>query len=476
MSYRDLRDWLEKVEALGELAHIDGADWNLEIGAITEMAGRGLTSSALLFDKIKDYPTGYRILVGMIESLKRASLTTNLPVNMTRDEFIAAWKQRINTPSLIPPEKVSDGPVMENVFTGKEINLLTFPVPKYNDLDGGRYIGTGHVVITRDPDEGWINMGVYRVMVQDHDKLTVYMSPGKHGRIQRQKAFEKGQPLKVVISFGHDPLLFLLATRYIPWGVQELDYAGGVKGRPIEVIDGEFTGLPIPAQSEIAVEGEIMPYEMVGEGPFGEWTGYYASGERKEPLMRVKTLMHRNDPIITASPVFRPLPGANGCLELIRAAFIWDSLEKAGVPDVRGVGCYQVRFFTAISIKQRYPGHAKQAALIASQCQAGAYLGRYVVVVDDDIDVSDINDVLWAMCTRVDPEKSIDILRRCWSGPLDPIIPKAEKGFNSRAIIDACRPFEWLSAFPPVSGASKELKEKILTKYGPLLRNHKLPE
>jgi 4-hydroxy-3-polyprenylbenzoate decarboxylase len=80
------------------------------------------------------------------------------------------------------------------------------------------------------------------------------------------------------------------------------------------------------------------------------------------------------------------------------------------------------------------------------------------------------------MCTRVDPEKSIDILRRCWSGPLDPIVPKAEKGFNSRAIIDACRPFEWLSAFPPVSGASKELKEKILTKYGPLLRNHKLPE
>ncbi len=195
-------------------------------------------------------------------------------------------------------------------------------------------------------------------------------------------------------------MLFLLALATFRGASTELDYAGGVKGRPIEVIDGEFTGLPIPAYSEIAVEGEIMPDEMIAEGPFGEWTGYYASGER-EPLMRVKTLMHRNNPILTASPVFRPLPGANGCLELIRAAFIWDSLEKAGVPDIRGVGCYQVRFFTALSIKQRYPGHAKQAAMIASQCQAGAYLGRYVVVVDDDIDVSDVNDVLWAMCTRV---------------------------------------------------------------------------
>jgi 4-hydroxy-3-polyprenylbenzoate decarboxylase len=180
--------------------------------------------------------------------------------------------------------------------------------------------------------------------------------------------------------------------------------------------------------------------------------------------------MHRNDPIITGAPPFRPQAGADNCPSLLRAAFIWDSMEKAGVPDVTGVACHQNRFFTAVSIKQRYPGHAKQAAIIASQCQTGAYLGRYSIVVDDDVDVADINDVLWAICTRVDPEKSIDIIRRCWSGPLDPIIPRAEKGFSSRAIIDACRPFEWMKDFPPVSGASKELKEKVLEKYGSALK------
>ncbi|MFQ5904515.1 MAG: UbiD family decarboxylase [Candidatus Binatia bacterium] len=471
MGYEDLRGWVQQVDEMGQLLRIDGADWNLEIGALAEVAGRGPKAPAILFDQIKDYPSGYRILVGMVESLKRAALTTNLPTEINRNEFIAAWKERLNNPTLIPPRYVDDGPILENVFTGKEIDILKLPVPKWHERDGGRYVGTAHVVITQDPDEGWINLGVYRVMVHERDRLALYISPGKHGRIHRQKSFDQGKPLKVVISFGQDPLLFLMAARAIPWGSQELDFAGGIKGKPIEVIRGEFTGLPIPAESEVAIEGEVMPEELQEEGPFGEWTGYYASGERKEPVLRVKSLMHRRDPIITGFPPLRPLPGADGCTSLIRAAFIWDSLDKAGVPDVRGVACYQNRFFTVVSIKQRYPGHARQAALVAGQCQTGAYLGRYVVVVDEDIDVADINDVLWTICTRTDPEKSIEIIRRCWSGPLDPIIPKGEKGLSSRAIIDACRPFEWSADFPPVSGASKELKQKVLEKYARFLKN-----
>jgi 4-hydroxy-3-polyprenylbenzoate decarboxylase len=324
--------------------------------------------------------------------------------------------------------------------------------------------------MTQDPDEGWVNMGVYRTMVHDRDRLAVYISPGKHGRIHRQKAFDQNKPLKVAITFGQDPLLFLLASRQIPWGEQELDYAGGIQGAPVQVIRGEFTGLPIPATAEIAIEGEIMPDESRMEGPFGEWTGYYASGSRQEPVVHVKSLMYRNDPILTGFPPYRPLPGADGCTALVRAAFIWDSMEKAGVPDVKGVACYQNRFLTAVSIKQRYPGHAKQAALMASQNHTGAYLGRFVIVVDDDIDVANIDDVLWALCTRCDPADSIDILRRAWSGPLDPIVPREKKGLNSRAIIDACRPFEWAADFPAVSGASNELKEKVLEKYGKYLK------
>jgi 4-hydroxy-3-polyprenylbenzoate decarboxylase len=141
-------------------------------------------------------------------------------------------------------------------------------------------------------------------------------------------------------------------------------------------------------------------------------------------------------------------------------------MEKAGVPDIRGVACFQGRFFTVVSIKQRYPGHAKQAGMIAAQCGAGAYLGRYIVVVDDDIDPYDINDVMWAMCTRTDPAYDTDFIRRAWSGPLDPVIPKDRKGFSTRAVIDATRPYEWIKDYPLASGAGAEIRQRVAKKYG----------
>jgi UbiD family decarboxylase len=140
-------------------------------------------------------------------------------------------------------------------------------------------------------------------------------------------------------------------------------------------------------------------------------------------------------------------------------------VEKAGVPDVTAVASYFRRFLTVLAIKQRYPGHARQAGLIASQCQGAAYLGRYIVVVDEDIDAYDINDVLWAMCSRADPVDSAEIIRRCWSGPLDPIIPRERKGFSSRMIVDACRPFEWRDKFPPAAHISPERQQAVIAKW-----------
>jgi 4-hydroxy-3-polyprenylbenzoate decarboxylase len=156
----------------------------------------------------------------------------------------------------------------------------------------------------------------------------------------------------------------------------------------------------------------------------------------------------------------------------LRSALIWDELEKAGVPDVQGVWLTVSggsRLVLVVSIKQRYPGHARQAALVASQCHAGAYLGRYVIVVDEDIDPSNNDDVMWAMASRSDPVEDIEIIRRCWSGPLDPIIHPSKKGFNSRAIIDACRPYEWMKDFPKVAESSKEVLDATEKKWGHVL-------
>lgn len=466
MSYRDLREWIQKVDELGELRVVEGADWNLEIGALTVLASKGKEGSpALLFDRIKDYPKGYRLLVGFFESLRRSALTTNLPLDITREGFVSAWRKRLSDPPAIPPKTVSSGPVLENSFEGDAIDLWKFPVPFWHARDGGRYIGTGHVIITRDPEDGWVNMGTYRTQVLDRDRLAIWMSPGKHGRIHRTKYFDAGKPCPVVACFGVDPLLHMIASRQEPFGHSELDSVGGIKNAPVQVIRGDYTGLPIPAHAEIAVEAEFLPDEEAVEGPFSEWTGYYASGEKMQPVVRVKRLYHRNDPIITGNPEYRPTAFADQAYELLRAAYIRDQVEKAGVPDVTAVASYLRRFFTVIAIKQRYPGHARQAGVVASQCHGGAYLGRYVVVVDDDVDVYNIHEVLWAMCTRADPARATEVIRRAWSGPIDPAIPKEEKGFNSRMIIDACRPFEWREDFPPAAEVSPELRERVMRKW-----------
>ncbi len=471
MAYRDLRDWMTQVEEFRELTVVRQAHWDVEIGVITEIV-MNRHGPALLFDHIPGYPAGYRVLANALGGPRRLAFTLGLPTDRTLKDLLPLWQEKKRTLRPIPPAVVTDGPVLENVFRGEDVDLLKFPTPKWHEHDGGRYIGTGSVDITRDPEEGWVNLGCYRVMIHDRSQVGFYISPGKQGRIQREKWFARGGPMPIAMSFGHDPAIFMAGSLEIPWGMSEYDWVGGVQGRPVEVIEGPVTGLPIPATAEIAVEGFVDPTQRLPEGPFREWTGYYASKQRDEPVVKVAALYHRNNPILLGSPPVKPPSELAYYRAFLRAAAIDEELTAAGIPDVTGVWCHEVggsRLFNVVAIRQRYPGHAKQAAVVASQCHAGAYLGRFVVVVDDDIDVMNLEEVLWAVCTRCDPEKDIDILRRCWSGPLDPIIPPGQKGLNSRAIIDATRPFEWRDQFPLVSESSPERRAEVLKKWGHVL-------
>ncbi len=156
-------------------------------------------------------------------------------------------------------------------------------------------------MITRDPEEDWVNAGTYRVMLQGKDAVALYISPGKHGGLHRKKYFDMGKPCPVVMSFGHHPLLFIAGCTDVPVKMSEFAYAGGVLNEPIQLVRGPHTGLPIPAYSEMAIEGELRPGDNLPEGPFGEWPGYYASDTRPEPVVRIKALYYRNNPIFAAS-------------------------------------------------------------------------------------------------------------------------------------------------------------------------------
>ncbi|MBI2358443.1 MAG: UbiD family decarboxylase [Deltaproteobacteria bacterium] len=480
-SYRDLRDWLDQVEKLGELKVVRGAHWDLEMGGIAEVVSREAkgVAPALLFDEIADYPRGHRALFCQLDSVRRLALTLNLALDRPdKLSCVRACRDRLGTMQFIPPRPVERGEILENVIAGDEIDLFRFPVPKHHENDGGRYLGTAHCVITRDPDEGWVNLGTYRCMLFGKNSVGLHMSPGRHGRIMRDKFFDRSEPFKVANAMGVDPALFLTSTMAVPAGVSEYEFAGALKGSPIEVLEGPYTKLPIPAHAEIVIEGECIPGETQDEGPFGEWAGYYANNGLapvREPVVHVKTLLYRNDPILTCAQPARP-PGYNFAFCVFRSAMIWDEIEKAGVPDVRGVWCHEAggsRLFNVISIKQRYPGHSRQAGVIASQCSSGVYIGRYTVVVDDDIDVANLSDVIWAMATRADPERAIEIFRRCRSSSADPAVSPDRKAsgsnpdavFTSKAVIDACWPYEWKDRAYPVVEVGPQLRGQILSKW-----------
>jgi 4-hydroxy-3-polyprenylbenzoate decarboxylase len=307
------------------------------------------------------------------------------------------------------------------------------------------------VNIMRDPDTGAINAGTYRNQVFDKNGIGIRVAPPHHGGIIKEKYMQRGQPCPIVTLVGADPLLFLASCVEGPgFGQCELDWAGGVRGKPIEVIQGEVTGLPIPAHAEIALEGFVTTDEFRKEGPYGEWMGYYQDGYDKDRVVRVHRIYHRNNPIILGCPQGKPPHEDNRFLAYLRSGMIWDQLEKAGVPGVCGVWSPPEggnRLMTVVAIKTQYLGHSKQAGLIASQCAGAVEMNRLTVVVDDHVDITNVQDVVWAIVARCNPERGVEIIKDCKGSRIDMAIAPdgRELKANSRMIIDATTPFEWKS-------------------------------
>jgi UbiD family decarboxylase len=454
--FDDFREFMAKAEEAGEVRRVDGADWNLEIGLITEVEAGLPSPRLLLFDNIKGYPPGYRVATNIFTTDQRVAMAFGLPEELTGTRLVRAIKERLGkgVPQ-IPPVEVKTGPVMENVFTGNEVDIMKFPSPLWRQGDGGRYIGTMAVIITRDPDEGWVNIAPYRVQVHDKNKATIFIIRGHHGDIMRRKYWDRGKSCPVVVSCGHEPLIFGAGEWPLPWGASELEFAGGLKGAPIKVVRGITTDLPIPATAEIVLEGELLPPDAgtVMEGPFGEWTGYYAGGRRPEPIFRVNAVMHRNQPIIQgALALVHPKMWTLG-RHIWRSAFVWAELERQ-IPGVQGVWCVGeggANSIIAASIKQEYPGHAKQTAQLLNSLQATVTHMRYCIVVDEDIDPSNLSELIWAVGTRTNPIESIDIATNTRCSETNPMISpeKRENGdfTHSTAQIIACRPWHWRDKF-----------------------------
>ena len=298
MAFKDLREWIAKLEAEGDLRRIKAkVDWN---GELSEIAKRAINQRepALLFENIKDHENTRctRVFTGGLARRSRVALMLGLPSSTSRQEVIKVVRERLR--GSIKPTSVNTGPVKENIVKGKEINLFEFPVPKWHPLDGGRYINTYCGTVTRDPDTGIINIGLYRGMILDRYRLAAWLVPSQHWGLHYRKYQAMGKPMPVAFVYGWDDVLPLVAGTAIPYMQCEYDVMGSFRQEPVELVKCETSDLEVPASAEIVVEGTVSPdpstYDI--EGPFGEGTGFYG-GAGKRPVIQVECITHRDDPI-----------------------------------------------------------------------------------------------------------------------------------------------------------------------------------
>ena len=476
---QDLREWLARVEQLGELVRVrQPVDRDEEMSAITYLVAKQQPSPTILFERAKGFdhnPIGARLLWNVLgPSLKRVALTLGEPADTPTGELIRRAKDKLKL--RIPPREVArdKAPVYQNTMAGNTIDLNQLPIPRHWPLDGGRYAGTADAVITRDPDSGYLNIGTYRMMLQGKAQVGLYLSPGKDARLHITRAWQQGKPIEVAAAWGIDPLFMLVGSQTFPKNVSEYEFAGGIKGEPIPVVRGTTTDLLIPANAELVIEGIIHPESVKAEGPFGEFPGYYGRPEAGCPLVDVTAVHYRSNPILTnALMADYPSCEQSGFFSIIRSAKIWDDLDKLGVPGIQGVYAHPAAAggfgMTVISLEQRHAGHAAQVLALAAQVPGGAYYTKWIIAVDDDIDPTDMDQVIWAMASRCHPIDDIDILRNTWSTWLDPTQnPPERRPYGSKALINACKDHRYLPVFSKRTAIRKSVYDSLVGRWAAL--------
>jgi phenylphosphate carboxylase beta subunit len=465
MAIESLRDFIQMCEDEGELKRIKAeVDWDLELSHISKLNDE-MRGPALLFENVKDCIGS--VLTGAFVSPKRLAMALGMPTTYSMCDMAKEW-MRMTTKEAIPPIEVNTGPVMENVIEGDKIDLTKFPAPKFFPLDGGRYIGTAALEIEREPETGDINLAMRRMMLLGERTIGVQVAEGKRGEMILEKHRKMGKPVPCAIVIGADPIT-LMAANAPTMAKSEYETAGALRGAPVEIITSDLSGLLIPAQAEIVIEGEIDPNATQIEGPFGEITGYYRQEIYKplpKPFVSVKRVWHRNNPILWAFSSGRPITEANMMLSLVMSANLWKELMNMRIRGIQSV--YMLpqsagRFWAVVSIKNSYAGHANHvnSAVIASTTGFGT---KGVIVVDDDIDADDIDRVLWALTARYDPWTDTQLMEKGRYSFLDFSVPPDREGITSRIFMDATTTFEWKQK-PVQCKLDDEVVEKVKSRW-----------
>lgn len=442
----DLRGFLATLREAGELATVSApVALEQEVGAIC-FENLGRRGPGLLFERPGASP--FSLAVDLLATRRRYALA----LGVKAEELSAEWNRRAREP--LSPVIVEEGACQERVLTGGDIDLTKLPVPVWNKSDGGPFL-TLSCHISRDPVTGVRNVGVYRNQVHDRDTLGILMEPYAHLRLQIAKA--PGKPFPVAIALGGDPVVLMTATAPIPFGIDELGIAGALRGKPLELVKCRTVPLEVPATAEIVIEGEILTNEAREEGPFGEFTGYYGGTRAPRPTIRVKAITHRERPILHGTYEGKPPSGSAMLVAVPREAELMRQIALPGVKQVHMSPGGGGAFHAVVSVEKPYEGFGKHVGLAVLGATAGRSVKR-VIIVDADVDPFDPVAVEWAIATRVQAHRNIDIIKEMPGVILDPSMPNRLPRLTSKMIIDATR-YD-AKEFPAVCLPTREAMEK----------------
>jgi len=415
--FRSLRDWIEFLESKGQLVR-NKVEVDLRDGDVATISRRirETNGPAVIHENVKGYP-GWNIFSDGLTTRERIAWALGLE----EKGLVQKIGDMLMKLKPVKPMEVSTGPCKEVKIEGDDIDLTRFPTPLTGRFDIPPYITAG-VSLIKHPHTGWQNAGIRRFQLKEKDKMgNLIMAMQHEGQIFLEYIKEK-RPMPISIVIGADPIFYLITQMPAPAQVDEMDYWGLFTGEPLQVVKSETNDIMVPATAEIVIEGEIDPEYRELEGPFSEFPGYY-SGYNLCPMVKVKCITMRKDALYQYLYMGAPPTEGHGMAELMYECELYRQVKPI-IPELRDVANISTWLITAVAsidkeARKKSPGLVRNLGMAVKGVQAGRLI-KNLIIVDDDIDVHNLQDVLWAWCVRFQPAKDITIVPNTIGVFLDP--------------------------------------------------------
>ncbi len=422
-----MREHMTRLEAAGKLLKIKKpVDLKHELAAYIRKSS-DTDGPALLFENVigSDMP----VLGGIFATQKLLEFA----LGASGKERLEKYQQAIDHP--IEPKVVSQAPCQEIVLTGNDVDLSKLPIAIYNEKDSDPYITMG-VVISKDLETGIGNAAIHRMQVKNKNTLGCQLGPYAHLGIQTKNAQKLGKKMEIAVAIGVSPQVILASQARVPFGFDELTVAGGLAGKPLEVVPCRTVDILVPADAELIIEGEFDPNVMEPEGIFAEYPGYYGPVPLT-PVINVKAITYRKNPIFLSGLTGKPVTENHllRSLPMETELYFYTKQVSENIKDVH-MTPGGATFMAAISLEQTRPFEARQVLMSALGSRARC---KFVVAVDEDIDIKDTEEVLWAINTRSQADRDVIIVPRV---PVCELDPSGKDGGTAAMAIDATMPFD----------------------------------